>query len=337
MRHKVLIKPSEHQFSVEANETILDAALRQGVNLHYGCRNGACGSCMGKLIEGEIHYAGDHSALSEEDAANGMALFCQSMPDTDVVIEIEEVDLDSAIEIKTLPCRVQDMNLLADDVMQLFIKLPTSERLQYLAGQYIDILMEDGRHRSFSIANAPHHDELLELHIRLVTDGYFTQKVFTEMHQKDLLRIEGPHGSFFYREDSLRPLLLIAGGTGFAPIKAIIEHLFSEKVTRPVYLYWGARCQKDLYLLELAKEWADTQENIHFTPVLSAAEDDSDWQGKKGFVHNAVLDDIEDLSAYDIYTCGPPAMIKATESSFKDRGMDSEHFYYDSFDFANDQ
>lgn len=337
MRHKVLIKPSEHHFSVETNETILDAALRQGVNLRYGCRNGACGSCIGKLLEGEIHYAGDHDALSEEEAADNMALFCQAMPDSNVVIEVAEVDLDSAIEIKTLPCRVQDMNLLADDVMQIFIKLPATERVQYLAGQYIDILMEDGRHRSFSIANSPHHDELLELHIRLVSGGYFTPKVFSEMHQKDLLRIEGPHGSFFLHEDSSNPLLLIAGGTGFAPIKAIIEHLIYEKTSRPVYLYWGARQQQDLYLSALAEEWAQTHANIHFIPVLSEAEDDSEWQGKKGFVHEAVLDDINELSGYDIYACGPPVMIQAAKNSFKDKGMNPEHFYFDSFDFANDQ
>ena len=291
---------------------------------------------MGKLLEGDIQYSGDHSALSEEEAAEGMALFCQAMPENDVVIEVDEVDLDSAIEIKTLPCRVQDMTLLADDVMQIFIKLPAAERLQYLSGQYIDILMEDGRHRSFSIANAPHNDEFLELHIRLVSDGYFTPKVFSEMQTKDLLRIEGPHGSFFLHEESSRPLLLIAGGTGFAPIKAIIEHLLSEQSTRPVYLYWGAQREKDLYLFELARQWAENHEHIHFIPVLSDADDEHEWQGKRGYVHQAVLDDFEDLSAYDIYSCGPPAMIQAAQSSFKDKGMNSEHFYFDSFDFAND-
>ncbi len=337
MRHNVLIKPSEHQFAVEADETILDAALRQGVNLRYGCRNGACGSCMGKLLEGEIHYAGDHDALSEEEAAENMALFCQAKPDSDIVIEVDEVDLDSAIEIKTLPCRVQIMNLLTDDVMQIFIKLPAAERLQYLAGQYIDILTEDGRHRSFSIANSPHNDELLELHIRLVNGGYFTPRVFSEMQQKDLLRIEGPHGSFFLHEDSSRPLLLIAGGTGFAPIKAIIEHLLSEQATRPIYLYWGARQEKDLYLSELANKWASKHEHIHFIPVLSAVDNDSGWQGKRGYVHNAVLEDMEDLSSFDIYTCGPPEMIKAAKNSFEDKGMESENFFFDAFDFAKDQ
>ena len=335
MRHRVQIKPSEHQFYVESGETVLDAALRQGVNLRYGCRNGACGSCKGKLLDGDIHYDGDLKALTDDDKAQNLALFCQAIPDSELTIEVEEVDLGHAIEIKTLPCRVQAMNQLADDVMQLFIKLPASERLQFLPGQYIDILLEDGRHRSFSIANAPHNDEFLELHIRLVEDGRFTPKVFNSMHNKDLMRIEGPHGSFFYHEDSEKDILLMAGGTGFAPIKGIVEHLLSEQVTRPVYLYWGVRTQADLYLRELAEQWAADNKNIQFIPVISDA--DEQWSGRTGYVHEAVLSDFDDLSSFDIYTCGPPAMITAAEQSFQEKGMDKAHFYYDSFDFANDQ
>ena len=335
MRHRVQIKPSEHQFYVESGETVLDAALRQGVNLRYGCRNGACGSCKGKLLDGDIHYDGDLKALTDDDKAQNLALFCQAIPDSELTIEVEEVDLGNAIEIKTLPCRVQEMNQLANDVMQLFIKLPASERLQFLPGQYIDILLEDGRHRSFSIANAPHNDEFLELHIRLVEDGRFTPKVFNSMHNKDLMRIEGPHGSFFYHEDSEKDILLMAGGTGFAPIKGIVEHLLSEQVTRPVYLYWGVRTQADLYLRELAEQWAADNDNIQFIPVLSDA--DEQWSGRTGYVHEAVLSDFDDLSSFDIYTCGPPAMITAAEQSFQEKGMDKAHFYYDSFDFANDQ
>ncbi len=335
MRHRVQIKPSEHQFYVESGETVLDAALRQGVNLRYGCRNGACGSCKGKLLDGDIHYDGDLKALTDDDKAQNLALFCQAIPDSELTIEVEEIDLGHAIEIKTLPCRVQAMNQLANDVMQLFIKLPASERLQFLPGQYIDILLEDGRHRSFSIANAPHNDEFLELHIRLVEDGRFTPKVFNSMHNKDLMRIEGPHGSFFYHEDSEKDILLMAGGTGFAPIKGIVEHLLSEQVTRPVYLYWGVRTQADLYLRELAEQWAADNDNIQFIPVLSDA--DEQWSGRTGYVHEAVLSDFDDLSSFDIYTCGPPAMITAAEQSFQEKGMDKAHFYYDSFDFANDQ
>jgi len=335
MRHRVQIKPSEHQFYVESDETVLDAALRQGVNLRYGCRNGACGACKGKLLEGSVHYEIDPGALSEDDEAQNHALFCQAIPDSELTIEVQEIDLDSAIEIKTLPCRVHEMRHLADDVMQLFIKLPASERLQFLPGQYIDILLEDGRHRSFSIANAPHNDEFLELHIRLVEGGQFTPKVFNLMHNKDLLRIEGPHGSFFFREDSEKNLLFIAGGTGFAPIKGIIEHLLREGCTRPVHLYWGVRTEADLYMNELPEQWASEHSNIHFVPVLSQAEDN--WPGRTGYVHEAVLADFEELSAFDIYTCGPPAMIKAAEQSFQEKGMNKDHFYYDSFDFANDK
>ncbi len=335
MRHQVQIKPNEHQFYVESNETVLDAALRQGINLKYGCRNGACGACKGKLLKGELHYEDDPIALSDDDKEENLALFCAAMPDSDLVIEVDEIDLDSAIEIKTLPCRIQKMNHLCDDVMQLFIKLPASERLQFLPGQYIDILLEDGRHRSFSIANAPHNDEFLELHIRLVENGLFTPKVFNSLQAKDLMRIEGPHGSFFFHEDSDRDIILVAGGTGFAPIKSIIEHLIEEKISRTIHLYWGARSEADLYLNDLSESWIAGNKNIHYTPVLSEAE--TTWSGKTGYVHQAVLDDFADLNAFDIYTCGPPAMIIAAKEEFQTRGMNPASFYYDSFDFANDQ
>ena len=335
MRHRVQIKPSEHQFYVETNETVLDAALRQGINLRYGCRNGACGACKGKLLTGDIYYDNDPMALTDDDKEQNLVLFCGALADSELVIEVEEVELDSAIEIKTLPCRVHEMAHLADDVMQIFIKLPAAERLQFLPGQYIDILLEDGRHRSFSLANAPHDDEFLELHIRLVENGLFTPKVFNSMQNKDLLRIEGPHGSFFFHEDSNKDILLMAGGTGFAPIKGIIEHLISEQVTRPIYLYWGVRTEADLYMSELVEKWTAEQANIQFVPVLSDADDN--WSGRTGYVHEAVLTDFDDLSVFDIYTCGPPAMIKSAEQSFQEKGMDKKQFFYDSFDFANDQ
>ncbi len=335
MRHRVEIQPSEHQFYVESEETVLDAALRQGINLRYGCRNGACGACKGKILQGSVSYDEEPVALEDEDIKQNLALFCEAKPDSELVIEVEEVDLGNAVEIKTLPCRVQEMNRLADDVMQLLIKLPASERLQFLAGQYIDILLEDGRHRSFSIANAPHNDDYLELHIRLVEGGLFTPKIFNTMQPKELLRIEGPHGSFFYHEETRDKILLLAGGTGFAPLKGIIEHLISENVTCPVYLYWGVRTEADLYMRELAQQWATEHDTIHFIPVLSDA--DNNWSGRTGYVHEAVLNDFNDLSAFDIYACGPPAMIKAAEESFQQKGMSKGQFYYDSFDFAMDQ
>jgi CDP-4-dehydro-6-deoxyglucose reductase len=335
MRQRVQIKPSEHQFYVEDGESVLDAALRQGVNLRYGCRNGACGACKGKLLSGEIHYANDPRALTDEDKAENNALFCKALPDSELIIKVEEVDLDKAIEIKSLPCRVQKMNLLANDVMQLFIKLPATERLQFLPGQYIDILLEDGRHRSFSIANPPHDDEFLELHIREVEKGRFTSRVFSKMKEKDLLRIEGPHGSFFFREDANKDVIMLAGGTGFAPIKGIIEHLITEGFDHTIHLYWGVRTSADLYMRELAELWAAEHSNIHFTPVLS--DPDDSWTGKTGYVHESVLADFSDLAAYDVYSCGPPAMIKAAETSFQKKGMSKDRFFYDSFDFADDQ
>jgi CDP-4-dehydro-6-deoxyglucose reductase len=217
--------------------------------------------------------------------------------------------------------------------MLLKLKLPMSERLQFLAGQYIDILLKDGRRRSFSLANAPHDDALLELHIRHIQGGFFTDHVFNEMKEKAILRIEGPLGSFFVREDSDRPLILMAGGTGFAPIKGIVEHLIAQESNRPIHIYWGARDKADLYLNQLAQQWSAEHSNIEYTPVLSATKDTS-WQGRTGFVHQAVADDHKDLSTHEIYACGPPAMIDAGRKAFNNNGLDEDFFFTDAFTYA---
>jgi len=233
-----------------------------------------------------------------------------------------------------MPCRIQSMQKAADDVMILTLKLPAEEGLQFLPGQYIDILLEDGKKRSFSLANPPHNDEYLDLHIRHVTGGLFTDQLFSTSKVMDILRIEGPHGSFFYREATERPLIFVAGGTGFAPIKSIIEHLIAEKMSLPIYLYWGVRTQADLYMDDLAKQWQADFPNIHYIPVLSEAENDQQWSGKTGFVHQSVCDDFSDLCEYDIYACGPPIMTSSAEKAFKQKGLGKDNFFSDSFDYA---
>jgi len=336
MSYSVKIEPSGHSFTVDEGETILDAGLRHGVNLSYGCRDGACGACLGKLKSGQVVYPeGPPIALGEEDDAQGMAILCQAQAQSDLIIESEEIESSSDIEIKILPCRISELKRLNHDVMLVMLKLPEAERMQFLAGQYIDFLLEDDRKRAFSLANAPHEDKDLELHIRHVENGRFTGQVFDSLKVKDIMRIEGPYGQFFLREDSARPIIFMAGGTGFAPVKGIIEHALAAEITRPMHLYWGARTREDLYMHELAQQWADEYAQIEYHPVLSEEADD-DWSGQRGHVHEAILVDFPDLSGYEIYASGPPVMVYAGRDAFVQRGLDLDHYYSDAFEFSND-
>ncbi len=338
MSYKVTIEPSRHSYACDAGTTLLNAALEAGFNLPYGCRNGACGACKGRVLSGRVDY-GQHqeSALTTEEKRQGYALFCCARPVSDLVIECREVGAVKDIPVKTLPCRVEKMERAAPDVMILHLRLPANERLQFLAGQYIDILLKGGSRRSFSIANAPHDDELLQLHVRLVPDGRFTGHVFSQMKPRDILRFEGPHGSFFLREDSAKPIVLVAGGTGFAPIKSVIEHAFYEHCARPMVLYWGARTKADLYLPQLPLAWAAAHDNFRYIPVLSEPRPEDGWQGRTGLVHRAVMEDYPDLSAYQVYACGAPAMIDAARQDFTQVcKLPADEFFADAFTFAAD-
>ncbi|HEX3061828.1 MAG TPA: CDP-6-deoxy-delta-3,4-glucoseen reductase [Usitatibacter sp.] len=332
--HEVRLEPSGHTFTVEAGETILAAALRQGIGLPYGCRNGACGACKGVLRSGELAYDEyQERALHASEKAAGKALTCCTHPLTDVVFEVRELSGARDLAIRTLPARVERVEKPAEDVAVLFLKLPTGERLQFLAGQYIDILLKSGKRRSFSMANPPHNDQLIELHVRKSPGGAFSSYVFDEMKERAILRFEGPLGTFYLRnDDSGKPLIFVAGGTGFAPIKAIIEHAFHHGDDRPIVLYWGARSKKDLYMPELPLRWQ--QEHPHFTyiPVLSDPLPEDAWQGRTGLVHQAVLDDFKDLSGYQVYACGAPGMTDVARQTFvEQRGLPEDEFYCDAF------
>lgn len=336
MSFKVTLEPSGHSFEVETDEVVLDAAIRQGLSLQYGCRNGVCGACKGKVVEGRIRYDnGLPGAISEAEDAIGQVLLCSAKAETDLTLELHEIGSGNEVPVRKMPSRVVKMERLADDVMRIYLKLPDTERMQFLAGQYIDILLKDGRRRSFSLANAPHDDELLELHVRLIEGGEFTSHVFEGMQEKDILRIEGPYGTFTLQEASDRPMIFIAGGTGFAPIKGIIEHAIQEGVNRSIFIYWGARAKTDLYLDALPQTWAQ-QDNIQYVPVLSQAVPEDKWQGRTGLVHEAVMQDFTDLSVYEIYASGPPEMVEAARQGMMLRGLSSQHFYFDSFEFAHD-
>jgi CDP-4-dehydro-6-deoxyglucose reductase len=331
---KVTVQPSGHAFDVEEGESVLTAALRQDLVLPYGCRNGACGTCKGKIIEGQVDYGVyQKKALTDDEKAQGKALFCQAKPLTDLVVEARTIGAAKDIQIKMLPCRVQKVERLADDVIVLYLRLPANERLQFLAGQYIEFLLKDGSRRSFSMGNAPHDDELIQLHVRHVAGGQFTDHVFGKMKERDILRLEGPLGTFFLREDSAKPIVFVASGTGFAPIKSIIEHALRKGVTRPMVLYWGGRRPKDLYMNELPQKWAaEHPQQFRYIPVVSDALPEDNWSSRTGFVHRAVMEDFPDLSVHQVYACGVPVMVDAAKRDFTQQcRLPEEEFYADSF------
>lgn len=333
MAFQISLSPSGRQFECEGDESILTAALRSGFILPYGCKNGACGSCKGKVLEGEVvHGPHQDRALSAEEAAQGGALFCCAKPQSDVRIEAREQLADDEYPIKKLPSRISKIEKLADDVMLISLQLPANEKLNYRAGQYIEFMLKDGKRRSYSLANAPHSEEHLSLHIRHMPGGFFTDQVFSTVKERDILRFEGPQGSFYLREDSDKPIILLASGTGFAPIKAIMEHLIHIESTRPVSLYWGGRRPKDLYMQILCQEWESKFEHFKFVPVVSDALAEDLWQGRTGFVHQAVLQDHPDLSQHQVYACGAPIVVESAKRDFvQQSGLPADEFYADSF------
>jgi CDP-4-dehydro-6-deoxyglucose reductase len=345
MSHQVTVRPSGRQFTVEAGEAVLAAALRAGVGLPYGCKNGACGTCKAKVVEGQWTQ-GPHStsALSADEAAAGKLLVCCSMPDTDLVIEARELTGFGDIPVRKMPSRVIRIERPTVDVAIVSLQLPANERLQYRAGQYVEFILRDGARRSYSIATAPHADEALTLHIRHMAGGVFTDALFGRtqpvVKERDILRIEGPLGTFFLREESSKPIVLLASGTGFAPIKAIAEHIFHKRLNvdepgkpaRSVVLYWGARTRQDLYLDALPVAWAREQPNFTYVPVLSEARPEDAWAGRTGFVHQAVMADLPDLSAHQVYACGAPVMVDAARADFTARcGLPADQFFADAF------
>ena len=329
----VTVQPSGLQFQVEEGEAVLAAALRQGLILPYGCKNGACGSCKGRIVSGTVDYGVyQRKALTDEERAKGKALFCQAKPLGDLVIEARTVGATKGIQVKTLPCRVQKMERLADDVMVLHLKLPANEKLVYLAGMFIEFLLKGGSRRSFSIANAPHDAELIQLHVRHVAGGQFTEHVFGKMKERDILRFEGPLGTFFLREDSAKPIVFVASGTGFAPIKAIIEHMFEQRIARPMALYWGGRRPTDLYLNALPEKWAAEHPGFKYVPVISEGLPEDRWSGRTGFVHRAVMEDYPDLSSHQVYACGVPIMVNSARKDFTEKcKLPEDELYADSF------
>jgi len=359
----VRIEPHARALRVAAAQPVLEAALAAGLNLPHSCKSGHCGSCRARLVSGEIRYPnGRPLGLTAEEESTGQVLLCQARALTDLVVQARLIASVADVEIKTLPARIARLTPLAPDVMQVMLRLPVVERLHFHAGQYLDVLLDGGRRRSFSIASPPHDSELLELHVRRVAGGGFTERLFgasrgagqaspagasqalppsasgpdaARLAVGSLLRIEGPVGQFSYREGT-GPVLMIAGGTGFAPLKSMLRHALETGVRRDIHLYWGARHARDVYEESLVLDWVQRHPRLKFTAVLSEATAAEAAHTRVGFVHEAVLADYPDLTAFEVYAAGPPAMIEAIRASFAQHGLPPERLYFDSFDYAPD-
>jgi CDP-4-dehydro-6-deoxyglucose reductase len=342
--HQVTVQPSGRNFEVLPGEAILAAGIRQGIGLPYGCKDGACGSCKCKKISGTVvHGTHQEKALSAAEEAAGYVLTCCGVPQSDVVLESRQVTEAGAFPIKKMPVRVNEMQKVSPDVIRLVLQLPANDNFQFHAGQYVEFLLRDGARRSYSMANAPHSragqptatppvGATMELHIRHMPGGKFTDHVFGAMKEKEILRVEGPYGSFFLREDSAKPMVLLASGTGFAPIKALIEHMQHLGLTRPATLYWGGRRPADLYLHDWVVQKCKEMPNLQYVPVVSDALLEDHWHGRTGFVHQAVLQDFPDLSGHQVYACGAPIVVESARRDYVAKaGLPEEEFYADSF------
>ena len=340
--HSVRIEPHGRTLRVTPGQPILQAALSAGLNLPHSCKSGHCGSCRARLLAGAIHYPnGPPLGITAEEVGRGDILLCQARADSDLTVRARLIASVADVEIKTLPCRIARLTPLAPDVMQLWLRLPAVERLRFHPGQYLDVLLENGRRRSFSIASPPHDSEALELHVRRVNGGGFSERLFGaaagvgSLGTGALLRIEGPIGQFSYRE-GLGPVLMVAGGTGFAPLKSMLRHMLETGIRRDLHLYWGARHTQDVYEEALMLEWVRRHPQLKFTAVLSEASAAEAAHHRAGWVHEAVLADYPDLARFEVYAAGPPAMIEAMRTHFPRHGLSTQRLYFDSFDYAPD-
>ena len=338
MTYTITVQPSGRSFEAEPAETMLAAGIRQGIGLPYGCKDGACGSCKCKKLSGSVtHGPHQEKALSAQEEADGYVLTCCGTAQSDVVLESRQVTHAGAFPIKKMPARVAALEKLSPDVMRIKLQLPANDIIQYHAGQYVEFILRDGARRSYSMANAPHTliesgAPMVDLHVRHMPGGKFTDHVFSAMKEKEILRIEGPYGSFHLRDDSPKPMVLLASGTGFAPIKAIIEHMQFMGITRDAMLYWGGRRPHDLYLHDWVLARCAEMPHLTYVPVVSDALAEDAWSGRNGFVHQAVLQDLPDLSGHQVYACGAPIVVDSARKDYVEKaGLPSEEFYADAF------
>jgi len=335
---QITIVPTGQRFAADLHESVLAAALRAGLNLPHSCKGGHCSSCRARILSGTFEYSGERPAgITQDEVGQGHALLCQARALTDLTVEAREMRPAPEVEVKSLPCRIDRLERVADDVMAVFLRLPAVEELNFRAGQYVDIMLSEGRRRSFSIASAPADGRLLELHVRRASSSGFTGQLFDTLRAGTLLRIEGPLGQFWFRNESPRPAIMVGGGTGYAPLRAMLRQLLATGDRRPLTLYWGGRTPGDLYEDAWLGSVAAVRAGFSYRPVLSGPDVEAPLgEVRTGLVHAAVLDDFPDLSAVDVYASGPPAMVEAIRAEFPAHGLPREQLFFDSFDYAPD-
>lgn len=351
----VTLQPSGQQFTVQPAKPVLQAGLEAGIALPHGCKSGTCGQCKGKVLQGSVTHAG-HSAgaLSAEEEQQGYALLCCAQATSDLQVQVRVADSVADIPSRKMPGRIEHLEWPAPDVAVLTMRLPAGDPFVFRPGQYMDIILANGQRRSYSIASPNADQGTVQFHIRHMPGGEFTDALFKQatpsVRERGILRLEGPLGGFYLREDSTSPIVLLASGTGFAPVKGILEMIFAKglnradpatgRAARPIVLYWGARSQADLYMHELPLRWQQEQENFSYVPVLSEPLTDAAaqergvaaWQGRTGLVHEAVMADLPDLSGYQVYACGVPVMVRAAHQDFTARcGLPEDSFFSDAF------
>lgn len=328
MSHAVTVDPVGKTFDVHAGDSILDAGLKAGVVLKHSCRDGQCGECRTELKSGQVEYP-EGLELSETDRAGTTVLACQARPLSDLVLHSPEVTSFEGVTVQKVAARVMGKEPLADDVVKLTCKLAPGTVFNYVPGQYVDLTIKNIVTRSYSMATAEAVDGCIELHVRLVPGGQATPMIFEEVQLKNVVTIEGPFGTFYLR-DSDAPAIFLASGTGFAPIKALMEQLIASGSGRRVHLYWGGRAAQDLYMDHLCRQWQAELDWFEYTPVLS--DDISGWSGRTGFVHAAVIEDYSDLSPYQVYACGAPVVIDSARRDFTAQcGLQESNFFADAF------
>lgn len=325
MTFSVRVAETGITFPCEPREFVLDAAERAGYSMPSSCRKGACNTCEAELIEGEVEQRG----RGRRTARDGMALMCRAQPRADLTIRPRRFERIDIFRRKMITTKIFRRAAPAPDVTILTLRFPIGLRAPFKAGQYLQVVMEDGDRRNFSMANAARENDGAELHIRHVPDGKFPIETLSKLSAGDPLQVELPFGDFYLRT-SARPVVLLASGTGFAPIRSIIATAIHAGNTRPMHLYWGARKPEDIYLAEMPARWADRLPWFSFTPVLS--EPPSSWTGRTGLVHNAVLEDYRGLSETEVYACGNPLMVTAAQRDFTEgHSLPDAQFFADAF------
>lgn len=325
MAAHVKIRPSGHEFFVEGADTLLEAALRAGLALNYGCSNGNCGQCKARVVEGQVMKVRPHDyVLSEAEKSSGYALMCSNTAVTDVVIEAGEAQLASDIPLQHITAHVKSIDQAGDDMLILNLQTPRNNRLRFLAGQNAILQLGHALSAEFPVASCPCDDRNLQFHIRNLPGNPFSDYVATRLTNGEAVTVEGPKGSFVLHEDSTRPLIFIAFGAGFAPVKSLLEHAMALDVAESVHLYWVVSREVNLYLSNWPRAWADALDNFQYTPLVAGTDLETAAGRQESLVGGLlqrIADDYPALDGFDVYVAGPESLLDSARKWLLGRGL----------------